>query len=270
MTLAIMTTYYNEVETIGEVVDAIAKTEVPFDFYLIDDCSTKPPTDVLQRYGDAKWFHYIRNEKNQGAVYGLNNAIKAAMATGATLIAINDSDDIPYQNRFSETLAAFDADPDLMIVGGRADFTDQDTGKLLWQTKHPSENDAIHRHNWLNTTFVHSTVTFRREVFEKVGFYSPECYAYDYDMITRALRAGAKAKNLPSIVLKYHVRQNSMSVSKRRRQVLSRLGVQWRHFSPFKLLSWLGIFRTLLAYLTPNNAPTITKTGLHKLKNKWS
>lgn len=270
MTLAIMTTYYNEVETIGEVVDAIAKTAVPFNFYLIDDCSTKPPTEVLNQYGDEDWFHYIRNEKNYGAVHGLNRGIKTAIEQGATLIAINDADDIPYQNRFPETLAAFEADPDLMIVGGRADFTDQDTGKLLWQTKHPEENEAIHRRNWLNTTFVHSTVTFRSNVFKNVGFYSPECYAYDYDMITRALRGGAKAKNLSSIVLKYHVRQNSMSVSKRRRQVLSRLGVQWRAFTPFKVLSWLGIARTLLAYVTPNNAPTATKTGLHKLKNKWS
>ncbi|MEP3233920.1 MAG: glycosyltransferase [Hyphomicrobiales bacterium] len=270
MTLAVITTYYNEVETIGEVVDAIAKTEAAFDLYLIDDCSTKPPSDVLERYGNEPWFHYLKNEKNMGPVFGLNRGIKKALENGATFIAINDSDDVTYDNRFPETLAAFNADPELMIVGGGADFTDHDTGELLWQTNHPSENDAIHRQNWLNSAFVHSTVTYRAEVFNKVGFYREGCYALDYDMITRVLTSGVKAANLPSIVLKYNVRENSMSVSKRRKQVSSRLSVQLRHFSLFNPLSWLGIIRSSLAYIAPNNAPSNAKTLLHKFKIRAS
>ena len=266
MSLAVITTYYNEVETIGEVVESIAKTKSEFNLYLIDDCSTKPPTDVIEKYGDAPWFHYIKNEKNMGPVFGLNHGIKKAIENGATLIAINDADDITYPNRFPETLAAFDADSDLMIVGGGADFTDHDTGKLLWESKHPTESDAIHRKNWLNSTFTHSTVTYRADVFGKVGFYREDCYAYDYDMITRALRSGAKAANLPSIVLKYNVRENSLSVSKRRKQVSSRLDIQLRHFAPFKLLSWIGILRSVLAYILPNNAPNAIKTLYYKFK----
>lgn len=266
MTLAVITTYYNEVETIGEVVDAIAKTKTPFNLYLIDDCSSKPPTAVLEQYGDEPWFHYLKNEKNMGPVYGLNRGIKKALEDGATFIAINDSDDITYDNRFPETLAAFDADPELMIVGGGADFTDHDTGELLWKTNHPSENDAIHRQNWLNSAFVHSTVTYRAEVFNKVGFYREGCYALDYDMITRVLTSGVKAANLPSMVLKYNVRENSMSVSKRRKQVSSRLSVQLRYFALFNPLSWLGIIRSALAYIAPNSVPSAVKTLLHKLK----
>ena len=270
MTLAVIITYYNEVETIGEVVDAIAKTKTVFDLYLIDDCSTKPPSDVLKRYSNEPWFHYLKNEKNMGPVYGLNRGIKKALENGATFIAINDSDDITYDNRFPETMAAFDADPDLMIVGGGADFTDQETGELLWQTNHPRDNEAIHRQNWLNSAFVHSTVTYRAEVFDKVGLYREGCYALDYDMITRVLTSGVKAANLPSIVLKYNVRKNSMSISKRRKQVSSRLGIQLRHFALFNPMSWLGIMRSSLAYIAPNNMPSIAKTLLHKFKIKAS
>ena len=266
MTLAVITTYYNEVETIGEVIDSIARTKTAFNLYLIDDCSTKPPTAVLEKYGDQPWFHYLKNEKNMGPVYGLNRGIKKALENGATFIAINDSDDVTYENRFPETLAAFNADPELMIVGGGADFIDHDTGELLWQTNHPNENDAIHRQNWLNSAFVHSTVTYRAEVFDKVGLYREGCYALDYDMTTRVLRSGAKAANLSSIVLKYNVRENSLSVSKRRKQVSSRLSIQLRHFAPFNLLSWLGIMRSSLAYILPNNAPSAIKTLFYKLK----
>jgi len=270
MTLAVITTYYNEVQTIGEVVDAIAKTKTAFNLYLIDDCSSKPPTAVLEQYSDQPWFHYLKNEKNMGPVYGLNRGIKKALEDGATFIAINDSDDITYDNRFPETLAAFDADPELMVVGGGADFTDQETGELLWKTNHPSDNDAIHRQNWLNSAFVHSTVTYRAEIFDKVGFYREGCYALDYDMITRVLTSGVKAINLPLIVLKYNVRQDSMSVSRRRKQVSSRLGVQLRHFTPLNPLSWLGILRSSLAYIAPNNVPSAAKTLFHKIKSKES
>ena len=137
MTLAIVTTYYNEVETIDEVVAAIAKTSSPFAFYLVDDCSSKPPKTVIERYGKEDWFHYLRNDENKGPVFGLNRGIKAALANGAEFIAINDSDDISYENRFTEQLIALKSDPSLMIIGGAADFTDQETGQLLWNTQHP-------------------------------------------------------------------------------------------------------------------------------------
>lgn len=270
MTLAVVTTYYNEVETIGDVVDAIARTTSPFTFYLIDDCSSKPPENVLQRYYDAPWFHYLRNETNKGPVFSLNRGIKEALCNGASFVAINDADDISYDNRFEAQLKAFEADPQLMLIGGGADFTDQETGSLLWRTRHPTDNADIRRHNKINSTFVHSTVTYRACVFEKVGFYREGVYALDYEMITRVLGAGCKAANLPEPVLKYNVRPNSMSVSKRRSQVASRLSVQLEHFEPFNIWSHWGILRSMLAYIAPNNAASNTKTMLHRLKKEAS
>lgn len=266
MTLAIVSTYYNEVETIDEVVAAIAKAPSPFAFYLVDDCSSKPPENVLARYGDEDWFHYLRNDENKGPVFGLNRGIKAALADGAEFIGINDSDDISYENRFPEQLKALKSDPDLMIIGGAADFTDQETGQVLWNIQHPSDNETIHRNNKINSTFVHSTVTYRAEVFEKIGFYQEGVYALDYEMISRVLAHGCKAANLPETVLKYNVRENSMSVSKRRTQVASRLAVQLKHIKIFNLWSWWGICRSVLAYLAPNKAASNLKAALHQRK----
>ncbi|MEP3266505.1 MAG: glycosyltransferase [Hyphomicrobiales bacterium] len=267
MTLAIVTTYYNEVETIDDVVTAIAKAPSPFALYLIDDCSSKPPENVLTRYGDEEWFHYFRNDENKGTVFGLNRGIKAALADGAKFIAINDSDDISYDNRFPKQLEALNNDPDLMIIGGGADFTDQETDQLLWNTQHPSDNANIHRRNKINSVFVHSTVIYRAEVFEKVGFYREGVYALDYEMITRLLATGCKAANLPETVLKYNVRENSMSVSKRRTQIASRLKVQLAHINIFNPWSLWGIVRSMMAYLTPDRMLSNLKTALHK-RNK--
>lgn len=270
MTLAILTTYYNEVETIDEVVDAIAITPVPFTLYFVDDCSSKPPTNVLKRYGNEDWFHYMRNSENKGQVFGLNKAIKLAIANGAEFIAINDADDISYENRFTKQLQTFADDPDLMIVGGAADFTDQETGKLLWQTRHACDNKTIHRHNKINSTFIHSTVMYRASIFDEVGLYNEDAYANDYDMISRVLASGCKAANLPDVVLRYNIRDDSMSVSKRRTQVASRLRVQLKHIKPFDPWSLWGIMRSLIAYIAPNKAASNIKAAFYCLKNKHS
>lgn len=266
MKLAVVTTYYNEAEIIDMTVDALLATDVDFDFYLVDDCSPKPPKNVIARLKGESWFHYICNKQNMGAVAGLNKAIKMAIDDGAELIAINDADDIPYPNRFHDQISAFQADPALGIVGGGADMVDYETGKLLWQTHHASDDAGIRRANKKNSTFVHSTVVYRAEVFKEAGFYNPDAYAYDYDMISRALAAGFKAANVPSIVLKYNIRENSMSVSKRRTQVASRMQVQLKNFEFSSIWSYLGLARSALAYVSPNTMASNFKTFAHRLQ----
>ncbi|MEM8839153.1 MAG: glycosyltransferase family 2 protein [Pseudomonadota bacterium] len=264
--LGVVTAYHNEVETIGQVVKVIAATKTPFLFFLVDDCSTKPPHAVLEEYGDEPWFHYLRNEDNLGPVGSLNRGIKAALAEGVDLVAINDADDISYPNRFSDQLSAFTADPDLMIVGGGADMADHDTGRILWRCHHPSDDASIRRRNTINSTFVHSTVVYRRAVFEKVGFYDASQYALDYDMITRVLAAGCKAANVPSLVLRYNIRAGSMSLSRRRAQLASRLSVQLKHFNPLNWRSYWGITRSTLAFLVPRDSVNRMKMLLFRLR----
>ncbi len=269
MTLAIVTTYYNEIETIDDVVHAISKAPQPFNFYLVDDCSSKPPTEVLEKYGKKPWFHYLRNKTNKGPVFGLNRGIKQALSDGACFIAINDADDISYDNRFQDQLQAFDQDNDLMMLGGAADFVEEKTGRALWQTRHPLKNADIHRKHRINASFVHSTVMYRAEVFKTIGFYREGYYALDYDMTARILAKGLKVGNLAQPILKYHVRQGSMSVSKRRAQIASRLRVQWQNFEPFNIWSLWGILRSILAYCTPNQAINTFKNLLYRLKIKF-
>lgn len=264
MQLAVVTTYYNEVEIIDKVVEALFSSNMEFHLYLVDDCSSLPPTNVLEELKENPRFHYIRNKENLGGAQGLNKGIRMAIEDGAMFIAVNDADDIPYPNRFQDQLAAFDTDPNLAIVGGGADMVDFNTGALLWKKNHPEDNAAIYRTNKLNSPFVHSTVIYRSKVFKKIGFYNPEAYAFDYEFITRALKAGFKAANVPATVVKYNIRQNSMSVSKRREQVGSRLKVQIQHFEFLNIWSYIGVVRSCLAYVSPNTTPGMLKTLHHR------
>lgn len=266
--LAVVTPYHNDIETIEAVMDGLISNNVALEWYLVDDASSKPPTPILEKLKDSGWFTYIRNEDNIGGAASLTLGIKCAIAEGANLIAINDADDISYPNRFPEQIKAFEEDPDLMVIGGAADMVDFDTGELLWRAYHPETDSEIRRKNRLNAAFVHSTITYRSGVFEKCGDYRANTIAYDYDFISRVLSHGCKARNLSSCVLKYNIRRNSISVSKRRRQVSYRLKTQLRVFDPLNVWSYIGVARTIAAYMVSSSVTNSTKSLLYQINSQ--
>ena len=235
MKLGIVIAYYQELQTIDAVLDAFKHIEVPFNVYLIEDCSPKSVQPILDKWGDKPWFKYMSNEVNKGCPFGLNRGVKAALADGCEFIAINDSDDIAYANKFKLQLALLENDPELMLVGGAADMVDQDTDELLWRCYHPTTNKVIHRQHRLNSTFIHSTVVYRASLFEDVGFYKEDAYMPDYEMLTRIVHKGHKAANVPDVVMRYNIRQDSQSVLRPARLIRSRIATQVRYFDLFNV-----------------------------------
>ena len=264
MKLGIVIAYYRELSTIRGVLNAFEHINTPFSVYLVEDCSPISFQEIIDEYGDKPWFNHLRNEVNQGCAFGFNRGVKAALADNCDLIAINDSDDIAYRDKFRLQIEAFKADPDLMVLGGAADMVDQDTDELLWKCYHPSSDSEIKRQHKLNSTFVHSTVVYRREVFEKVGFYREDAYMPDYEMLTRVLDAGCKAGNLPQVVLRYNIRQDSQSVSRPKRLIRSRMATQIRYFHLFNIWCYIGLARSCIAYLMPGSSTTTIKKFVYR------
>lgn len=259
MKLGIVVAYYRELQTIRDVLNAFEHIKTPFQVYLVEDCSPVSFQEIIDEYGDKPWFNHLRNEVNRGSAFGFNRGVKAALDDDCDLIAINDSDDIAYPDKFKLQIEAFENDPDLMLLGSAADMVDQDTDELLWQCSHPTDDKTIKRQHKLNSTFVHSTVVYRREVFEKVGFYREGVYMPDYDMLTRVLDAGCKAANLPDVLLRYNIRQDSQSVSRPKKLIRSRMAIQLRYFNLLNIWCYVGLARSCLAYLMPGKSTTQIK-----------
>jgi len=269
MKLGIVIAYYQELQTIDAVLDAFKHIEVPFNVYLIEDCSPKSVQPILDKWGDKPWFNHLANEVNQGCAFGFNRGVQAALADGCEFIAINDSDDIAYPNKFKLQLEMLENDPELMLVGGAADMVDQDTDELLWRCYHPTESNQIHRQHRLNSTFIHSTVVYRADLFEKVGFYKQDSYMPDYELLSRILHQGFKVANVPEIVIRYNIRQDSQSVSRPARLIRSRIATQIRYFEPLNIWCYLGLMRSGFAYMLPGKTSTRLKTWVHKV-NPWT
>lgn len=270
MKLGIVIAYYQELQTIDAVLGAFKHIEVPFKVYLIEDCSPKPVQPILEKWGDKPWFTHLPNEVNKGCAYGFNRGVKAAIADGCEFIAINDSDDIAYPDKFKLQLALLESDPELMLVGAAADMIDQDTDELLWRCHHPTTNEAIQRQHRLNSTFIHSTVVYRAELFDKVGFYREDAYMPDYELLTRIVHSGYKTANIPEVMLRYNIRQDSQSVSRPARLIRSRMATQIRYFDPLNIWCYLGLARSCLAYMLPGKTSTRLKTWFYKISARSS
>ena len=269
MKLGIVIAYYQELQTIDAVLDAFKHIEVPFNVYLIEDCSPKSVQPILDKWGDKPWFKYLSNEVNKGCAFGLNRGVEAALADGCEFVAINDSDDIAYANKFKLQLALLESDPELMLVGGAADMVDQDTDELLWRCYHPTTNEVIRRQHRLNSTFIHSTVVYRASLFEDVGFYKEDAYMPDYELLSRIIHKGHKVANVPEVVMRYNIRQDSQSVSRPARLIRSRMATQVRYFDPLNIWCYLGLVRSCFAYMLPGKSSTRLKTWFYKFA-PWS
>ena len=215
----IMPVYNTKEESLREAIESILnQTYTDFELILINDGSTKQECeDVIKSYTDER-IKYIKQE-NQGAAGSRNNGIKQAVGE---YIAIMDSDDIAFPNRFEEEVKFLDEHQDYAIVGSWAEFSPK---KRLWKTvEEPRILDFIRECN-----FVHSTVMYRRKLFVENG------YTYDlnmpptedYDLWCRII-TNEKAYNIQKPLIKYRQEGQGISSTNKKNGEINTIRVQKR------------------------------------------
>ena len=116
---------------------------------------------------------------------------------------------------------------------------------------------------YLNSMFVHPSVVFRTSIVDSVGYYptnfkAAEDYAYFFNIIKKY-----KSENLPEILLDYIVDENSISSTKRKLQVKSRIRIILKHFY-LGYYPIIGLFRSIILYFVSRDLSNKIK----KLFNK--
>ncbi len=134
---------------------------------------------------------------------GLVAALNAGLATcRAPLVARMDGDDISHPRRLEMQAALFAAHPALTLVAsGFRNFPRHHlaSGMLAYETWQNSlvSHEAILRDLFVESPFVHPSVTFRRDAVLAVGGYRDMDWAEDYDLWLRLAGAGARFARLP-------------------------------------------------------------------------
>jgi glycosyltransferase involved in cell wall biosynthesis len=183
--VSVIVRVFNCERYIGQAIEGIlAQTFQDFEVIIVDDASTDGTEAILQAYAQRdERIRVFRNETNQGPVKTMNIGLRHARGE---FVAVHDADDLSLPHRLETQVDFLRANPQRALVGGGAHFIDEEGEEVKvinWGRKGPKE--ARH-HLEKGYSFIHTSVMFRRECIEAIGFYDEFfSYAHDYDMLVR-------------------------------------------------------------------------------------
>lgn len=192
-------------ESIGSI---LAQTYRDFELIAVDDASSDDSLSVLKTFDDPR-IRLVSHEGNKGASISRNEAI--SMARGE-FIAIMDADDICTSTRLERQVEFLDSHFNVGVVGCGVYETVDITGEVLHTSRLPIDNNEIQQeliHQWC---FLHSSIVFRKALFEIAGGYTQAFEPVeDHDFVLRLLEH-CEAHNLREALVSYRFNPTGLSV----------------------------------------------------------
>jgi glycosyltransferase involved in cell wall biosynthesis len=200
---------YNAARFLREAVESVlAQTYHDFELIVVEDSSSDDSLAILQSFADRR-IRIIRHQTNMGAAVSRNDALAAARGE---LVAIMDADDVCAPTRLERQAAFLDANSEVGLVGCGI-YDNIDTSGVALQTSHlPEDNEAIQQTLMQRWCFLHSSIMFRKRLFERVGGYRKEFEpAEDHDLVLRMMEH-CPAHNLHEPLVSYRLNPQGLTV----------------------------------------------------------
>ncbi len=244
---------------LARTLGAMADDRFPFDVLVVDDGSTDPvrcdPTC------GAHPVTMIRLPRNRGIEHALNAGLGHVLERGYRYVARLDCGDLPLPGRIERQVRFLEAAPDVAIVGTWARCVN-DAGDYLFTLRFPQDDAAIRRKHRYVPGLLHPTVLIRVAALRDAGVYSDRYRtAEDYDLFVR-LGRNHRLANIPEALTEYVVSAGGTTALRRRRTLISRLGVQRANFDWRDPHASLGILRTVALMAVPFRWLTAAKSVL--------
>lgn len=198
---------FNAEKFLAETIESVLnQTFTDFELLAVDDGSTDRSIEILESFGDRR-IRISRNDRNRGRSYTRNQGIELARCE---YLSVLDSDDLCEPDRLERQVEFLDAHPDIVAVGSSATYIDE-SGNVAYICKVPTSSEEIHQRIFQSNCFVHSSVTFRRQVLINIGGYNPELQqAEDYELFLR-LSAHHRLANIEEPLIRYRVHPDQVS-----------------------------------------------------------
>lgn len=201
MKVSVITSVYNNKETIKDAIDSVLnQTYKDIEYIIIDGASSDGTVDIVKSYGDKITKFVSKSDK--GIYDGLN---KGVSLVAGDIIAFLHSDDIYASDDIIQKVAdEFKNDSSLDGVYGDLIYTPKnDTTKILRYWKSQDFNKSLLAKGWMPA---HPTLFLKKEVYEKYGKFDLDFkIAADYDFMLRVLSAGINVQYLPHVLYKMRV-----------------------------------------------------------------
>ena len=200
---------YNAARFVREAITSVlAQTYRDFELIAVDDSSSDTSLSILESLDDSR-MRIVRHSINKGAAESRNDALIEARGE---LIAIMDADDVCAPTRLERQVAYLDENPHVGVLGcGIYDNIDA-SGTVLHTTKLPEDNEALQRTIMERWCFLHSSLMFRKSLYQTVGGYRKEFEpAEDHDFALRMLEH-CQTHNLEERLVSYRLNPKGLSV----------------------------------------------------------
>ena len=182
MKISIVTSVYNNKETISEAIESVlSQTYDNIEYIVVDGASSDGTVDIIENYAD-KITTFI-SEPDKGIYDGLNKGI--GLATG-DVVGFLHSDDLFEDEYVLEKIAkAFKTMHVDSIYGDLTYVSKEDTSKVVRYWKSGVFTMGKLKRGWMPP---HPTFYVKREVYQKYGVFDTTFkIAADYDSILRFL-----------------------------------------------------------------------------------
>jgi len=216
--VSVITTVYNCEKFIEESIKSIFnQTFRDFELIIYEDASTdKTWQKILAAITDRnkKFMGYVRlvpGKTNVGCGEGRNRAINRAKGK---YIAIQDSDDISFQNRLQKEVEFLEENQDIFCVSAWADVIDEQGDFIEIFNYPPAYHKKIKKEIFekKNNPIIDPASMFRRDIFNKLGGYDKKWgLVPDFNLWIRAMKEGYKFANIQEVLI--HYRKHSGSVT---------------------------------------------------------
>lgn len=210
--LSVIMSVFNEthIELAQAINSVLQQTFTDFEFIIVlDNPKNTSAKKMLEqcREKDSR-IKVLINKENIGLALSLNIAAKRCCGK---YIARMDADDISCVDRFKKQVLFLDQHPGYAVVGTRYLKIDEKGDELITDTLPFENHDSIMKALKYGNIIVHPSIMMRRDSLEKVGYYRDFRNSQDYDLWLRMAKVGEKFYILPEVLLKYRVRNNSIS-----------------------------------------------------------
>jgi glycosyltransferase involved in cell wall biosynthesis len=212
---------HNALPYLDAAVESIlGQTFRDFEFVILDDASTDGSKERLREWAaqDSR-IRLLEEEHKLGPAVSSQAVARAATAP---IVARMDADDISYPQRLADQLEVLDRHHDVGVVGGLYDIIGPDgrivRGPELSRLRQPASVPP----------FGNGPLTYRREIFDRVGGYRKECEFWeDNDLIVR-MAAVTKILILPYSVYQVRLAQVSNRLSSAQERVERAVDLMFR------------------------------------------
>lgn len=202
--VSVILPYRNAASTLDECLQSVlAQSYTDFELLMINDYSNDESEQLVRRYRKQDKRLHVLASPRKGLVAALNFGLQTAKGQ---FIARMDADDRMRPDRLRQQVETLERQTSCSLVASQVHlFPEQSIQAgfqeyIRWQNQCLTPTD-IDADIYLESPFVHPSVTYRRADILKLGGYREGNFAEDYDLWLRMHRAGLGMTKLPEILL---------------------------------------------------------------------